>query len=235
MDENQNGIEITNNISNATENVDNINNIDKINDNENNDNETNTQTKFEINNFYVSLKQKIMNLVNLYIFPFVDLFKNNSFGKIIVLVISMLVIIFGYVTTSFLQFLYFFNCTINSIKIMKQENTNETDVKNVVNNWITYSGIVLIFSLCDIASFVTGNIFYKLFDLIKLCSLIYLFNSEKKTSDLNYAITRLYHCNNRVLDTLSNGTYNLLDYVHSSYDKKHFQDIINNARKTKTN
>jgi len=185
------------------------------------------QKSFNVNDSYVAIKRKFNLLMSTNVLPILNSVKNNGYGKLLVAFVALLTVIFGYITLAFLQSLYFVGCAINSVRALKNDSS---DLKPVVSNWVTYSTVALIFAVLDLLSYMTGDMLKIVFDTCKLTLLMYLYNSEEVSTNLNYGMMRIYSCNNRVIDTTQNGVNSVIGYVHQSCNKENFEEIIQSVK-----
>lgn len=177
---------------------------------------------FSLNSSYVAIKSKINLLIENNFSPILNALKNNGYGKVLIALVALLSVVFGYITMTLLETLYFVACSVNSVRAVK----NDQDLKPVVNNWITYSAVVLIFYVLDMLSYVTGDIIKVVFEACKFVLLFCLYGSTSIQDNLNYGMSRIYSCNNRVIDTTQNGINILLCHVYQSCNKENFNEIV---------
>lgn len=182
---------------------------------------------FSLNSSYVSIKSKINLLIENNVSPIFNALKNNGYGKLMVALVAFFSVIFGYITMALLETLYFVACSVNSVRAIK----NDQDLKPVVNNWITYSAVILIFYVLDMLSYITGDIIKIVFEACKFVLLFCLYGSTSMQDNLNYGMSRIYSCNNRVVDTTQNGINTLLGHIYQSCNKENFDEIFQSVSK----
>lgn len=197
--------------------------------------ETQDKNLFNLNKSYLAIKSKINLFIGNNLTPLFSALKNSGYGKLLLIIMGLFSIAFGYVTMALLQSLYFISCSVNSVRALK----NNQDLKTVVNNWITYSAVVLIFYFLDLLSYMTGNVIKIVFETCKFMLLFCLYGSTTISENLNYGISRIYSCNNKVIDTTENGINTLLGYIYQSFTNGNIDEVIqsisNLTSKNKTN
>lgn len=184
---------------------------------------------FDFNNFYVNMKSNFNLLIENNINPIFNMLNDNGYGKLLTAIIVFFSIVFGHVTIGLLITLYFISCSVNSVRAIK----NNEDLNPIVNNWITYSAVILILYIIDILSYLTGGIIKIVFEVFKFMLLFCLYGSVSTKDNLNYGMSRIYSCNNIVIDTIQNGMYKLLNHAHQSYKKENYNKIIKSLSKEK--
>lgn len=182
---------------------------------------------FSLNGSYVAIKSKINLLIENNVSPVFNALKNNGYGKLLVALVALFSVVFGYITMTLLESLYFVACSVNSVRAVK----NDQDLKPIVNSWITYSAVVLIFYVLDMLSYITGDVIKVVFDACKFVLLFCLYGSTSMQENFNYGMSRIYSCNNRVIDTTQNGINTLLGYIYQSCNKENFDEIVQSISK----
>lgn len=182
---------------------------------------------FSLNSSYVAMKSKINLLIENNIGPIFNALKNNGYGKLLVAFVALFSVIFGYITMTLLETLYFVACSVNSVRAVK----NDQDLKPVVNSWITYSAVMLIFYVLDMLSYITGDVIKVVFEACKFVLLFCLYGSSVMSENFNYGMSRIYSCNNRVIDTTQDGLNTVLGYVYQSCNKENFDEIVQSISK----
>jgi hypothetical protein len=190
-------------------------------------NNSNDTQSFSLNSSYVAVKSKINLLIENNVNPIFNALKNNGYGKLLVALVALFSVVFGYITMTLLQTLYFVSCSVNSVRAIK----NDQDLKPIVNNWVTYSAVVLIFYILDMLSYITGDVIKIVFDACKFVLLFCLYGSSVIQENLNYGMSRVYSCNNRIIDTTQNSINTVLGYVYQSCNKENFDEIIQSISK----
>lgn len=184
--------------------------------------EMNKIKSFNLDSFYVKLKAMLVTMYKNNLSSLIEIIKNNKYGNLIVMLFTFLSVVFGYVTLQLLQNLYFFGCFVNSIRAIK----NNQDFKPIIENWITYCSTMLIFYFFDSLSSFAGNIIRIIFDTLKFVILFCLYGSEQSRENINYWTSRIYSCNNRVIDTTQNTVNLFLNYIYDSCNKESFEKMI---------
>lgn len=175
-----------------------------------------------INSMYVAIKSKVGLLLSNNVSPVFNMIKNNGYGKLIVGLIAILATVFGYITMTLLQSLYLAAMAVNSVRSVK----GNTDLKPVVQGWITYSAVMLIFYVLNILSSLTGDVIKFVFETVKFVLLFCLYGSPQLQENINYGMGRVYSCNNRIIDTTQNGINAFISYFYQSCNKENFEDIL---------
>ena len=140
---------------------------------------------------------------------------NAKFNYNIFIVIGMCFFIMcGYINSQILTTIFFMCNLIDSIRSVK----NNDETKSIVNNWILYCTLLLIFYCVDSFSYFVGNMFSVLLEMCKLVLLFCLCTIEGLTEKILYGITRIYSCNNKIIDSVENNIIKFGTYIVDAHE-----------------
>ena len=168
------------------------------------------ETSFKYDILYKQVKTKLSNIIDSYSFA-----NNTNCLKYITSLIIFICIILQYITSFVLLIHYFINCSFATIKILKN---NESDVNNLLSNWIFFFGVIFVFYMFDLISNFIGYASKIIFELVKLFILIKLYHSEELKTKCNDFIIKIYSCNNRIIDGILLNINKIINYGYTSVD-----------------
>lgn len=139
--------------------------------------------------------------------------------------------IFGYISISLINGLYFLNLFVASIKLASDENAT-----NVIKKWITYSVIIILSNIINIiTNIIRFGSFNLLGDFLNVMLYYNLYKSETMSDNINNFINQIYKINKTGIDTVQYESNKFIKIIVDSFDNEYIDKLNFEATNSKFN